>query len=145
MVLVSYRDATEQGEPHPDCCQSLVERCLPSLTMLDECGIDCFTASFRVMHGSVLYHWLDEPYFRAITSLPRKHQASATKALDQVFYVLDEAISAAFDEADGMDDLDGSALLYVTVAKRPSSSWWIHCEVVAIVAEDDPGLALRLH
>ena len=144
MSLVSYRDAAEQGEPYPDCVQSLVKRCLPSLAVLDECGIHSFTGTFYVNDGSVWSNWLDRPYFLAVTALPRKHRATAIKAIDEVFHVVDKAIYAAFQDGDGMDDLDGSALLYVSVGKKPESGWVIHCEVIAVITENHPDLALRL-
>ena len=95
--------------------------------------------------GSVWSNWLDRHYFLAVTALPRKHRATAIKAIDEVFHVVDEAIYSAFQDGDGMDDLDGSALLYVSVAKSPESGWGIHCEVIAVISENHPALALRLH
>lgn len=144
MSLVCYRDAAERGEKYPDCEESLVQRCLPSLAVLDECGIDFFTATFYVRERCVWSRWLDCPYVSVVTKLPRKHRASATKAIEDVLHVVDEAIYAAFEDGDGMDDIDGSALLYVTVARGAESGWGIHCEVIAVIEDDRPDLALRL-
>ena len=143
MSLVSYRAAAERGEPHPNCEQSLVDRCLPSLAVLDECGIHFFTASFHVKEECVWNQWLDYHHVLSVTALPRKHRASAIKAIGEVLSVLEEAIYARFQDDDGMDELE-SGLLYVTVSKGAATGWGIHCEVVAVIADDNPDLALRL-
>ena len=144
MSLVSYRAAAERGEPHPNCEQSLVDRCLPSLAVLDECGIHFFTASFHVKEECVWNQWLDYPHVLSVTALPRKHRASAIKAIGEVLSAVRDSIHEAFGDSVEMDDLDGSALLYVTVSRGPTTGWGIHCEVVAVIAEDHPDLALRL-
>lgn len=144
MSLVSYRAAAERGEPHPDCEQSLVEKCLPSLAVLDECGLRAFTASFHVKDACVWSQWLDYPYVLSVTALPRKHRASAIKAIGEVLSAVCDSIHEAFEDGVEMDDLDRSALLYVTVSRGPATDWGIHCEVVAVIAEDHPDLALRL-
>ncbi len=122
MMLVSYRDAAERGEPHPDCERSLVERCRPSLTVLEECGMVSLTLSVYVREGCVWSHWLDYADFLKVTALPGKHRASATKAIGEVLDVLEAAISARFQDDEGMDEAE-SCLLYVSVSKRAATGW----------------------
>lgn len=120
-----------------------MQRCLPSLAVLDECGIDFFTASFRVVEGSVWDGWLDRPYFLAVTALPCQYRAAATEAISQVLHVLREAIDDWFHDHDGIDGCD-SALMYATVSQGRAAVWGVHCEVVALIEDDRPDLALRL-
>lgn len=144
MSLVSYRSAATSGGRLLDCEDSLVERCLPSLAVLEGCGIHGLAASFRVADGCVVCQWLEDPSCEDRTSLPPKHRAAATAAISGVLRVVEQAIDAAFEDRDEMDGIE-SALLFVTGRHEGAKPGWvIHCEVCAVIADDHPSLALRL-
>jgi hypothetical protein len=127
------------------CEPSLIDRCLPSLHVLDQYNINSMSMLYRIQDGNETDYAIMRPRFFDAVRIPKKCRDDVSSAVSRLWVVISAAIEAAIADNAEDDDVPSSFFAYVTVEHDVRSfGWSIRCEVVATVADDHPNLAIRL-
>lgn len=121
---------------------TLIERCLPALTVLEGHGVNELSLLVRQIAGDGPDSWIARPRFYDGIHVPKKDRDSVINAYAALTTKIEDAIE---DAIEGTDEEDLSFLASVHLRRRDAGSGWsINCEITAMISEDWPGTMIEL-